>query len=439
MNSDFSDAPVDQVQNNLGRFNLFYPETRDFFLNDADIFQFGGLNQENGIPFFSRRMGIINTGEALDLKFGAKMTGRVGPLNLGFISTHIEGKHALEAQDLTVVRGSTGVLDESRVGFIVTDGDPNSNNGSRLYGGDFQYRNSNLPGGNVFVGDVWVQKSDNPGIDDDDLAYGMKIDYPNDRIQANLRFREIQPNFAPKLGFVNRSGIRQFASNGRLRKRFGAGAPLRLIDWGWEWERTYDMDGRLQTQEIELKVIELANQMNDRIELTYDDVQEILDRPFEISRGIVLPVGDYNYSLPGFRLQASNARRLSGEFEYSHGDFWTGTATAYEGFVEFRPSPYFFAGVNYEVIYAELPQGDFDFAITRVNLDFNLSPRLMWQNLIQHNSVSKTVGWNSRLRWEVQPGNIWFLVFNEGWEIEEGSYMPINTGFTSKVRWTFRY
>jgi hypothetical protein len=439
INSDFSDAPVDQVQNNLGRFNLFYPETRDFFLNDADIFQFGGLNQENGIPFFSRRMGIINTGEALDLKFGAKMTGRVGPLNLGFISTHIEGKHELDAQDLTVVRGSTGVLDESRVGFIVTDGDPNSNNGSRLYGGDFQYRNSNLPGGNVLVGDVWVQKSDNPGIDDDDLAFGMKLDYPNDRIQANLRYREIQPNFAPKLGFVNRAGIQQWASNGRLRKRFGADTLLRLIDWGWGWGYTTDMDGNLETEELKLKVIELANQMNDRIELKWDGTHEILEEPFEISRGVVIPPGDYTYSLPGFRLQASNARRLSGEFNYAHGDFWTGTGTSYEGFVEFRPSPFFFMGVNYQVIYADLPQGDFDFAITRVNLDFNLSPRLMWQNLVQHNSVSKTVGWNSRLRWEVQPGNIWFLVFNEGWEIEEGSYMPINTGFTSKVRWTFRY
>lgn len=439
INSDFSDAPVDQVQNNLGRFSLFYPETRDFFLNDADIFQFGGLNQENGIPFFSRRMGIINTGEALDLKFGAKMTGRVGPLNLGMISTHVEGKHALDAQDLTVVRGSTGVLAESRIGFIVTDGDANSNNSSRLYGTDFQYRNSNLSGGNVIVGDLWVQKSENPGIDADDIAYGMKVDYPNDRIQANLRFLEIQPNFAPKLGFVNRAGINQWGSEGRLRKRFGADTLLRLIDWGWEWERTTNMEGRLQTEEVELKVIELANQMNDRIELQWEAVHEVLDAPFQISRGVVLPSGDYKYSLPGFRLQASNARRLSGEFEYSRGDFWTGTATAYEGFVEFRPSRYFFAGANYEVIYAELPQGDFDFAITRLTLDFNLSARLTWQNLIQHNSVSKTVGWNSRMRWEVQPGNIWFLVFNSGWEIDDGSYMPVNTGFASKVRWTFRF
>src|SRR5690606_27574879 len=153
---------------------LFFPETRDFFLSDADIFQFGGLNQENGMPFFSRRMGIINTGEALDLKFGAKMTGRVGDLNVGMLSTHIEGKHELDSQDLSVLRVSTGVLSESRAGFIITDGDPNSNSGSRLYGTDFQYRNSFIGGSNVLIADAWLQKSENPGVDGDDLAYGLR-------------------------------------------------------------------------------------------------------------------------------------------------------------------------------------------------------------------------------------------------------------------------
>lgn len=440
INSDFSDAPVDQVQNNLGRFNLFFPETRDFFLNDADIFQFGGLNQENGIPFFSRRMGIINTGEQLDLKVGAKMTGRVGPLNLGFISTHIEGKHELEAQDLTVLRASTGVFSESRIGMIVTDGDPNSNDGSRLYGSDFQYRNSNLfGGGNVVVGDVWLQKSDNPGIDDDDMAYGLKLDYPNDRLQTSLQFQEIQPNFNPKLGFVNRAGIKLGETQGRLRKRFGGDTYLRLIDHGWRWTHITDMDGNVQTEERVVKLVELANQVNDRIETNWINVREVLNAPFQISRGVIIPPGDYTFTRHRVRLQASNARKVSGEFRYRWGDFWTGTVKEYEGFVEWRPSPLFFGGINYQVVDAQLPQGNFDFTITRVNLDFNLTPRLMWQNLLQHNSVSKTLGWNSRMRWEVQPGNIWFLVFNQGWEIEDGSYMPINTGFASKVRWTFRF
>ena len=130
---------------------------------------------------------------------------------------------------------------------------------------------------------------------------------------------------------------------------------------------------------------------------------------------------------------------LSGEFRYRWGNFWTGTVKEYEGFVELRPMAQFFTAINYQVVQAKLPQGNFDFAITRLNVDFNLTPRMTWQNLLQHNSVSKTVGWNSRLRWELQPGNIFFFVINQGWEIEDGSYMPINTGFTGKLRWTFRY
>jgi hypothetical protein len=439
INSDFSDAPVDQVQNNLGRFSLFFPETRDFFLNDADIFQFGGLSQENGIPFFSRRMGIINTGEQLDLKFGAKMTGRIGDLNLGMISTHIAGKHELDSQNLSVLRVSTGVLSESRVGMIITDGDANSNNGSRLYGSDFQYRNSNLPGGNVIIGDAWVQKSDNPGVDDDDLAYGLKLEYPNDKVQLNAFFREIQENFSPKLGFVNRPGIRHYETSGRLRKRNDGEAALRLIDWGFRLTRIEDMQGRLQTEERIMKIIELATQANDRVETNYIQVREVLDAPFQISRGVILPPGDYTFERQRIRMQTNNGRKLSGEFRYRWGNFWTGTVKEYEGFVEYRPTPKFFAAANYQIVDAKLPQGNFDFAITRLNLDFNFTPRLTWQNLIQHNSVSKSVGWNSRMRWELQPGNILFLVFNQGWEIEDGSYIPINTGFTSKVRWTFRF
>jgi hypothetical protein len=69
------------------------------------------------------------------------------------------------------------------------------------------------------------------------------------------------------------------------------------------------------------------------------------------------------------------------------------------------------------VVGASLSQGNFDFAITCLNL----TPRMTWQSLIQHNSVTKTMGWNNRLRWALQPGNILILVLNQGWEIEDGS------------------
>ena len=439
INTDFSDAPVDQVQNNLGRFSLFFPETRDFFLSDADIFQFGGLSQENGIPFFSRKMGILNNGNTVSLDFGTKLTGRVGDLNVGLLNTQMEGQHALDSQSLSVARVSTGVLSESRVGMIITDGDANSNNGSSLYGADFQYRNSNINGGNVIIGDAWVQKSDNPGITDDDMAWGLRANYPNDRVQLSAFVRELQPNFNPKLGFANRTGIRHYESEGRLRKRNDGKARFRLLDWGYRLTRIEDMNGKVQTEEKIMKIFEIQNQVNDRIETNYIGIREVLDAPFQISRGIFLPVGDYSFVRNRLRFQSNPGRVLAGEVMFRWGDFWTGTVKEYAGTIDLRPSPKFFLRWNYQVVDAQLPQGNFDFTVNRINIDFNLTPRVMWQNFVQHNSVTKTLGWNSRLRWEMQPGNILFLVMNQGWEIEDGSYMPLVTNFTAKLRWTFRF
>jgi len=363
----------------------------------------------------------------------------VGDLNVGLLNTQMEGQHALDSQSLSVARVSTGVLSESRVGMIITDGDANSNNGSSLYGADFQYRNSNINGGNVIIGDAWVQKSDNPGINDDDMAWGLRANYPNDRVQLSAFVRELQPNFNPKLGFANRTGIRHYESEGRLRKRNDGKARFRLLDWGYRLTRIEDMNGKVQTEEKIMKIFEIQNQVNDRIETNYIGIREVLDAPFQISRGIFLPVGDYSFVRNRLRFQSNPGRVLAGEVMFRWGDFWTGTVKEYAGTIDLRPSPKFFLRWNYQVVDAQLPQGNFDFTVNRINIDFNLTPRVMWQNFVQHNSVTKTLGWNSRLRWEMQPGNILFLVMNQGWEIEDGSYMPLVTNFTAKLRWTFRF
>ncbi len=439
INTDFSDAPVDQVQNNLTRFSLLFPETRDFFLNDADIFQFGGLNQENGMPFFSRRMGVLSNGQPLDMLVGGKMTGRVGDLNLGLISTLIEGVGDLKDQNLSVLRGSTGVGSESRVGFIATEGDPNSNDSAALYGADFQYRNSFIGGDNVIVADAWVQKSDNPGVSDKNMAYGVKVDYPNDIVQWTAQFRELQDNFMPRLGFVNRPGTRLYETRGRLRKRGDGQALLRTSDWGFRWSRVEDMSGQLQSEDRNMKIVEIQNQDGDTLELNYFGSREVLTDPFRISPGVILAPGDYKFSRQRVRLSANDGRPLSGEIRYRWGDFYTGKIRETEVDVEWRASAHFFAGLGYQQVDAMLPEGNFDFVVSRANLDINLTPRLMIQNLIQHNTANDSLGWNSRLRWEIDPGNILTFAVTQGWEVDDRGLIPLNTNMATKLRWTFRY
>ena len=168
INTDFSATEVDD-QVNLTRFGLFFPEKRDFFLQDADIFEFGSLDQ-NGRPFFSRSIGLSSSGEPVDLDVGGKLTGRIGRFNLGALAVRQDRFQGVAADNAVVARISANILSESAIGFIATEGDPGSNLGNSLTGIDFNYRNTRLPGGRSIETSAWMQQSTTEGLDGDDRA-----------------------------------------------------------------------------------------------------------------------------------------------------------------------------------------------------------------------------------------------------------------------------
>ena len=164
LNSDFSDSPLDERQVNTGRFSLFFPETRDFFLQDRTIFEFGGRaltpprTDINGLPFFTRKIGIVND-EAVDLIAGGKLSGRIGNLNVGALSVRMDNTDNIDAETLSVARLSADILEESRIGAILTNGDPDGTGKNTLAGVDFQYQNSNLFNRGRFLADIFYQRS----------------------------------------------------------------------------------------------------------------------------------------------------------------------------------------------------------------------------------------------------------------------------------------
>ena len=185
LNTDFSATEVDDRQINLTRFSLFFPEKREFFLQDVDIFSFGGL-ERNGIPFFSRRIGLSGTGEPLDIEAGVKLTGRVGRWNVGALGVQQDAFGDVAGKDLLVGRVAANVLEESSVGMIVTDGDPRTNLDNTLVGFDFRYRNTRLPGGRTLEGEAWYQQSDTQGVIEDQRAWGARIASPQQHRTARL-------------------------------------------------------------------------------------------------------------------------------------------------------------------------------------------------------------------------------------------------------------
>ena len=185
VNTDFSATEVDDRQVNLTRFSLFFPEKRDFFLQDVDIFQFGRL-QQDGRPFFSRKLGIDAAGQPVPLDVGAKVSGRIGRFELGTLAVRQEAYEnpyvageTINATTAFVGRVAANVLAESSVGMIVTDGDPSSNRDNSVVGVDFRYQNSQLIGGKSLEGDAWFQQSDSEHLVGDDTAIGLAVRVPS--------------------------------------------------------------------------------------------------------------------------------------------------------------------------------------------------------------------------------------------------------------------
>ena len=424
LNTDFSSTEVDDRQVNLTRFSLFFPEKRDFFLQDSDIFDFGPVQRNfggmgrSGIPFFSRRIGLSDAGNPVDLNIGGKITGRAGPLNIGLLAVEqagYQGKDEFVAEtDLFVGRISANIFEESTVGAIFTEGDPRSNLNNSMAGVDFRYRNTKLLSGRSVQAAAWYQESDSYGVTADQSSWGMEFELPSSEgLFSRFEYEVIEKNFNPALGFVNRSGFE--------RKRVWAGYRHRPV--GHPWIRTimtfaafeqyhHDKNGSLESQNLFYRPLRIENNSGDTYSTMFRDQTEVLLEPFEISEGIFLPTGSYEYKSYELEFEGAPERTLSPTFLLGTGDFFNGDRSVIEGALDWRPSSRWFLGVGYQYNDISLPVGDFSTRViqARANLAFNA--RWSWMNIIQYDNVSDTAGINSRLRWHPEAGEDLYIVWN---------------------------
>jgi Domain of unknown function (DUF5916)/Carbohydrate family 9 binding domain-like len=441
INTDFSATEVDDRQVNLTRFDLFFPEKRDFFLQDADIFEFGGL-QENGRPFFSRSIGLSSTGEAVDLETGGKVSGRVGRFNIGALAIRQEEFQGIAADNAIVARVSANVLRESSVGFITTEGDPRSNLDNSLQGLDFVFRNTRLPRGRAFEANVWGQQSDTQDSDDEDSAYGFRVSAPNNTgMRAALRYAHLEENFTPGLGFVNRKGIDELDVGTEYTYRPARGL-LRSVLFGINAERVETIaTGELESQELDFQLLELEGRQGDLLELRRTRNREVLVEPFEISEGVVIIPGDYSFNETNLEISTGDQRKLWGNLDYTIGDFYDGDRVEVEASLSWRPSGRLRTQLSYDINDIHLPAGAFVTRLVRFRTDVVFSPRLSWVTLIQYDNVSEIIGINTRLHWVPEPGREGYLVLNRNVQDldRDNRFDALSAEAAIKFNYTFRF
>jgi hypothetical protein len=456
INTDFSAAEVDDRQVNLTRFGLFFPEKRDFFLNDADLFEFGrigsvgngassGSSENNARPFFSRRLGLSPTGRPVDLEYGGKVSGRVGRWNIGLLTVRQDEFAAIDESTVFAGRVSANVLAESTIGMIVTAGDASSNRGNAVAGLDFRYLNTRLPGGRVLEADAWVQRSDTEGLDGDDSAFGIGLRMPNNSgWRGGAYLKAVEANFNPALGFVSRSGVRDATADAGYTHFMGGGL-IQTIFSGIDVQRIDFLDGGLQSQVVVGRLFEIETTAGEELRVHYAATREAVVRPFAIyednAREVVVPPGTYSFGETVVGLGTGGQREVSGDLTYSWGDFFGGTRRNIGGEVTWAQSRYFGMGLSYDWNDIELPQGAFITRLMRLTTDVNFSSTLYWINLIQYDNVSEVVGVNSRLRWIPIAGQEALIVLNRSLQDRDrnNSFVPELNDVNVKLSYTFRF
>ncbi len=447
VNTDFAETEVDDREVNLTRFPLFFPEKRDFFLEDSGNFSFaqattsagpGEMGAPDVLPFFSRRIGLDDEGEEVPILAAVKYTARTRDFSLGLMDVETEDLHQLDSRNLFVGRYSHNLLEQSDAGVIFTHGNPTGDESSETFGFDFNYRTDRWLGDRNLRLSTYLLKTDTSGISGDDLAYHASVRFPNDEIDILGAYTVVEDEFDPRLGFVQREGIKQYLAAFEYAPRLYS--DIRQLRFELEPRLITDTGNDTETVEWSLVPLGFELESGDELEVEIERTHDRLSENFEIQEGVSIPQGSYDFTRYGISGESSSKRPIEVSAGYAFGGFYDGKATEVELGAEVRYFKHFLLGLEYEREEARLEDGDFTVRIVRARADIPFHPQLAWLNFIQYDNVSESLGLNSRLWWIVRPGHDVYFVVNQGYLYEDsGHIVSLSTQLTLKVGYTLRF
>jgi hypothetical protein len=206
-------------------------------------------------------------------------------------------------------------------------------------------------------------------------------------------------------------------------------------------QRIEKLGGGLESQQIGIIPFQLTNGTGDMVWARSNFHREVLDVPFVVAPGIVIPPGEYTFDDLGLELDFSAYRKISGRITFIDGDFYDGKSRRVFGNIAWAPSPHFRTTYGFNVNMLRLPEGNFSTRIITAGFDVVFSSRLSWTNLLQYDNVSHVAGLNLRLNWIPQAGREVFFVINHNLlEIDQNNtFRSFSADAVAKVSYTFRF
>ncbi|MCY4662303.1 MAG: DUF5916 domain-containing protein [Acidobacteria bacterium] len=393
-NTDFAQVEVDDQQINLDRFNLFFPEKRPFFLENAGLFSVGQPGQLE--IFFSRRIGIGDGGEQIPITGGGRLSGKVGNnTNVGFLNMQTDAVSGARANNFTVARLRQDFVNRSNVGVMLV------NRTGTGPGGGGDYNRSYAADGRLGIGQEvtlsgFVAGTDTPDVASETHAYSGQASYDSERYRLGAGFTEVAPNFNPEVGFYARRGYRRM--DARFRTAFRP-----RNSWGFH-EFTPHVThytildyttGQHETQYTHMdSTIEWRN--GSRLATAWNVTKEGVLRPFEIYPGIDVPIDTYSHSEGQFRFNTNRGAPVSFEFRAVAGGFFGGRRRQVGPQVSVRLGETFNAQLAWDRNDITLPNGPFVTNLVRTRVNYSFSTRMFVQALVQRNDRDRL--WSSNIR-----------------------------------------
>jgi len=423
-NTDFAQVEVDEQQINLDRFNLFFPEKRPFFLENAGLFSVG--DPGNTELFFSRRIGIGETGNVIPILFGARFSGKVGSFNnLGLLNMQTErAGGSTPANNFTVIRYTRELPSRSSLGGIfvarhatggVDGGSAAPDDHNQAFGID----------GKAGLGEYglisgYVAATSTPGLSGNQHAFKFEPNFNSPAWRLGGSYAEVGENFNPEVGFLRREGVRELnLSIFHTHRVTGDFLGLHELRPHSSYEAFWDFDGFQETGYWHIDnhwEWRSGYEFHSGFNLTREGVKETFDiyqDPKNPEREILVPPGTYDHVELALVGITNRGAPMGAQVNLTAGGFFGGTRINLRPTLRARLGEAFNASFSLIRDDIELPSGSFVTNLARARISYSFTPRTTLQTLVQYNDSTRSWASNVRFSWVQAANTGLFVVYND--------------------------
>ena len=428
VNTDFAQAEVDNEQVNLTRFALFFPEKREFFLENANQFNVGTPNSLGRIAdlFFSRRIGLTDTGARVPILGGGRLTGKVGSNNLALMSIQTGNAFGVPGENFTVARYSRDIFGVSEIGALVVNKQASS-------GGHYNRTfaaNMNLVPTPALTIDGFIAGTDTRGVGGGELAGHLRAGWLDQSWRIYAEYDDFGDSFNPEVGFVPRVGMRRYKGHFEFNPRPGRWG-IRMMEPMTNWTYITDRSGRTESWQWHY-MLGINFESGAYLVVRHNQYFERIDNPFRVggARGEIVDPGDYRFHDSNVSFNSDPSRRFFYRVSYTPQTFYGGDRTDASVDVGLRLTSQLAASTGFSRNDVSLPNGEFVADIGSFQVDYAFSPTMSLRSLTQYNSLSEQLSTSARLRYIFRPGSDIYVVYDE---VRRDTTIPL-APFTDEFR-----